>query len=295
MILSMTGIGRASHQDDQIQATVEVRAVNNKYLKLNLRLPDALNGRESQIDRLIREYLERGTLSVFGQLTWVRQISPYAIDETVLGQYLKQSQQIADKLHLQAPSQVTDFFGLPGVIADQSASLDDEGAAEWNVFEPALRSALEHLQVFRKTEGEAMAEVLDHHCRELKSAVQGIQQRSPQVVENYRQKLVDRVNEWLSNQGIKIETSDVLREVCLFTDRCDINEEITRLQSHLGQFDAFLNEKQSAGRKLDFLCQEMFRETNTIGSKANDIEISHQVVAMKATVEKIREIVQNIE
>lgn len=295
MILSMTGIGRSRHQDEQIQATVEVRAVNNKYLKLNLRIPDALNGRESQIDRIVREYLERGTLTIHGQLTWVRQISPYTIDEAIVGQYLQQARALCQKLDLQLPHDISIFLQMPGAVADQSASLDDGGAAEWQVFEPALRNALEQLQVFRQTEGDAMAQVLTAHCQELSDSVSQIQIRSPQVVENYRNKLVERVNEWLTGQGIQIEINDILREVCIFSDRCDINEEITRLQSHLDQFRAFLMEKASPGRKLDFLCQEMFRETNTIGSKANDIVISHRVVSMKATVEKIREIVQNIE
>lgn len=295
MILSMTGIGRSRHQDDQIQATVEIRAVNNKYLKLNLRLPDALTGRESTIDRIVREYLERGTLTIHAQLTWVRQISPFAFNEDVIGQYVLQARALAAKLDLQPPSQLSDFLGLPGTVADQSASLDDEGEAEWLVFEPALRAALEHLQVFRKTEGSAMSDVLSAHCQELTEAVGQIQTRSPLVVENYRSKLKERVNEWLQGQGVQIENSDILREVSIFSDRCDINEELTRLDSHLNQFRSFLQEKNSPGRKLDFLCQEMFRETNTIGSKANDIEISHRVVAMKATVEKIREIVQNIE
>lgn len=291
----MTGIGRSRHQDDQIQATVEVRAVNNKFLKLNLRLPDALNGRETRIDRLVREYLERGTLSIQGQLTWVKQLSPYTIDETVLAQYLNQTKKICERLHLHPPLDLRDFLTLPGVVADQSASLDDEGEAEWTVFEPALRGALEHLQTFRRAEGESMALVLRDYCRELLDAVSAVQARSPAVLENYRHKLKDRVNEWLSSQGVSMESGDILREVCLFSDRCDINEEITRLKSHLEQFQCFLDEKHSPGRKLDFLCQEMFRETNTIGSKANDIEISHKVVAMKANIEKIRELVQNIE
>ncbi|MFN3159374.1 MAG: YicC/YloC family endoribonuclease [Rubinisphaera brasiliensis] len=295
MILSMTGIGRSRHQDEQIQATVEIRAVNNKYLKLNLRLPDALSGREPQIDRIVRQYLERGTLTVNCQLTWVQKISPFAIDERVLEQYLRQAQATAERLHLRPPEDLRDFLHLPGVVADQSASLDDEGEAEWLIFEPALRNALESLQTFRRTEGDSMEAVLTEHCREISEAVDAIQARSPVVVDNYRQKLKDRVNDWLTQQGVSIEDHDILREVCIFSDRSDINEEITRLHSHLDQFRAFLSDKGSPGRKLDFLCQEMFRETNTIGSKANDIEISHRVVSMKATIEKIREIVQNIE
>jgi uncharacterized protein (TIGR00255 family) len=238
---------------------------------------------------------ERGTLTIHGQLTWVQQLSPYTIDEQVLEQYLKQAKQFCSKHHLQPPMELRDYLPLPGVVADQSASLDDEGVAEWTVFEPALRGALEQLQTFRSAEGEAMARVLREHCQELTQAVQLVQARSPQVLDNYRDKLKDRVNDWLSHQGLEINTADILREVCIYSDRCAIDEEVTRLRSHLDQFHAFLEEKSSPGRKLDFLCQEMFRETNTIGSKANDIEISHRVVAMKASIEKIRELVQNIE
>ncbi len=295
MILSMTGIGRSRHQDDQIQATVEVRAVNNKYLKLNLRLPDALNGKESEIDRLVRNYLERGTISINVQLTWVRQVSPYVIDEATLNQYVQQARQAAERIHIQPPERLSDYFSLPGVIADQSASLDDEGEEEWAVFQVALKSALKQLNVFRTTEGQAMSDALSRYCDEVAASVTAVQERSPLVVDSYRKRVKDRVNEWLSDQGVQIETNDILREICIFSDRCDITEEITRLQSHVSQFRDFLQEKNSAGRKLDFLCQEMFRETNTIGSKANDIEISHRVVDMKATIEKIREIVQNIE
>lgn len=207
MILSMTGIGRSRHQDEQIQATVEIRAVNNKYLKLNLRLPDALSGREPQIDRIVRQYLERGTLTVNCQLTWVQKISPFAIDERVLEQYLRQAQATAERLHLRPPEDLRDFLHLPGVVADQSASLDDEGEAEWLIFEPALRNALESLQTFRRTEGDSMEAVLTEHCREISEAVDAIQARSPVVVDNYRQKLKDRVNDWLTQQGVRSKTT----------------------------------------------------------------------------------------
>lgn len=295
MIYSMTGIGRSRHEDDQIRAAVEIRAVNNKFLKLNLRLPDTLNGREVAIDRLVRKYLERGTVSINVQLTLQKQVSPYAIDEETLSEYVREAQTISGKLHLEPPSQIVDFLKLPGVIVDRSNSLDDEGEAEWQVFEKALIGALDQLQTFRQTEGDAMSKALDKYCKEIAATVGKIESRSPVVVDNYRTRLKDRINEWLTGHDVQIELNDILREVSIFSDRCDITEEITRLNSHVDQFHEFLNENSSPGRKLDFLCQEMFRETNTIGSKANDIEISHDVVAMKATIEKMREIVQNIE
>ncbi|MCA8989119.1 MAG: hypothetical protein KDA78_15845 [Planctomycetaceae bacterium] len=207
----MTGIGRARHQDDQIQATVEVRAVNNKFLKLNLRLPDALNGRESEIDRLVRNYLERGTISIHTQLTWVQQVSPYEINEDTLGQYIGQARNFANKFHLEPPDRLSDFLNLPGVVGDQTASLDDDGDAEWKVFEVALKEALENLHGFRQTEGHAMQLALQSHCEEISRSVKEIQERSPQVLDNYRTKLKDRVNEWLSEQGVQVETNDILR------------------------------------------------------------------------------------
>ena len=295
MILSMTGIGRSRHEDDQIRAAVEIRAVNNKFLKLNLRLPDTLNGRESAVDRIVRQYLERGTVTINVQLTLQKQVSPYVIDREILAEYLKEAQAASEKLHLQPPSQLSEFLELPGVVVNRAASLDDEGEIEWQAFEPALIEALEQLQSFRRAEGEAMCKALLEHCGELEVTVKKIEARSPGVVENYRNRLKNRINEWLSEQGVQIEVPDILREVSIFSERCDITEEITRLYSHINQFREFLDEKNSTGRKLDFLCQEMFREINTIASKANDVEISHNTVAMKAAVEKMREIVQNIE
>ncbi len=291
----MTGIGRSRHEDDQIRAAVEIRAVNNKFLKLNLRLPDTLNGRESAVDRIVRQYLERGTVTINVQLTLQKQVSPYVIDREVLAEYLKEAQAVSEKLHLQPPSQLSEFLELPGVVVNRAASLDDEGEIEWQAFEPALIEALEQLQSFRRAEGEAMRQALLEHCEDLEVAVKKIEARSPGVVESYRNRLKNRINEWLSEQGVQIEVPDILREVSIFSERCDISEEITRLYSHIAQFREFLDEKHSTGRKLDFLCQEMFREINTIASKANDVEISHNTVAMKAAVEKMREIVQNIE
>ena len=295
MIYSMTGIGRASYEDDQIRAAVEIRAVNNKFLKLNLRLPATLNGREVDVDRLVRKYLERGTVTINVQLTLQKQASPYAINQEILSEYVRDAQAISEKLHLEPPSQIIDFLKLPGVISERAESDENQGEAEWIAFEQALTEALEQLQTFRQTEGGAMAQALEKYCKQISATVDKIESRSPAVVDNYRTRLKDRINEWLSGHGMQIEVNDILREVSVFSDRCDITEEITRLNSHVNQFQDFLTEKSSPGRKLDFLCQEMFRETNTIGSKANDIEISHDVVAMKATVEKMREIVQNIE
>lgn len=140
-----------------------------------------------------------------------------------------------------------------------------------------------------------MRQELAHHCSLVSVALNQVAERAPTVIVQYRDKLRDRVSQLLRDTGVGVSDEDLIREVSLFADRCDINEEIARLRSHLGQFGECLDEPESAGRKLEFLCQEMFREVNTIGSKSNDVLIAHAVVEMKGTIEKLREIVQNVE
>ena len=140
-----------------------------------------------------------------------------------------------------------------------------------------------------------MEQNLQTNANLIATQIDQIEERAPQVVRDYRDQIKKRVEELLEGTNAKIEDADLIREVSIFSERCDINEEITRLRSHLEQFDVFLDEKTSQGRKLEFLSQEMFRETNTIGSKANNVEIAHCVVEMKAAIEKMREILQNVE
>jgi uncharacterized protein (TIGR00255 family) len=183
---------------------------------------------------------------------------------------------------------------LPGVAAEPGVSafvMDDD----WPILEKVLTDALAKLQAMRLEEGKAMEQEFRGYRKHIAEALERIRGRAPQVVVSYRERLQERVSGLLSELDLKIDRTDLIKEVAIFAERSDIAEEITRLSSHLDQFLEIMKEPESPGRKLEFLTQEMFRETNTIGSKANDVEISRQVVEIKGTLEKIRELVQNVE
>jgi uncharacterized protein (TIGR00255 family) len=186
---------------------------------------------------------------------------------------------------------------LPGVVEELSTEARDAEAI-WPLLEPTLREALEKLGAMRSAEGQALADDLARQCAVVEESLGKIAARSPVIAEVYRRRLKERVEEALAQFQSTIEPIepiDLIREVCLFADRSDISEEIVRLRSHLQQFAQALAATESAGRKLEFICQEMGRETNTIGSKANDAEISQEVVEIKTALERIREQLQNVE
>jgi uncharacterized protein (TIGR00255 family) len=189
---------------------------------------------------------------------------------------------------------VNSLLTLPGVISDElSSSLDAK--AEWPFLEGVMTEALAGLNEFRQREGESMRAELEQCCQQIATNLDSVVERAPDVVSNYRDKVLERVREMLEGSGATVEPDNLIREVSVFADRCDINEEITRLRCHIDEFLKVINGPTSQGRKLDFLSQEMFREINTTGSKANNVEIAHHVVEMKAAVEKIREILGNVE
>jgi uncharacterized protein (TIGR00255 family) len=167
--------------------------------------------------------------------------------------------------------------------------------AQWPVIEGVLAEALLKLAKMRQEEGAAMAADLTANARAIAADLSAVERRAPQVVEAYRARLLDRLKGLLADLGVQIQPADVVREVGIFAERSDISEEIVRLKSHLEQFATVMAERDSQGRKLDFVIQEMFRETNTIGSKANDAEIARHVIEMKTAIERMREMIQNVE
>ncbi|MEM7314913.1 MAG: DUF1732 domain-containing protein, partial [Planctomycetota bacterium] len=183
---------------------------------------------------------------------------------------------------------------LPGVVDEPTASGEDL-ERDWPVIEPTLKAAVESLQQMRQAEGKAMEEDLLSNCQLIKSHLEKIEARTPEVVKNYETRLTDRLNKLLEKFDVEVEPNEVVREVGVFAERADISEETVRLRSHLDQFAKIVAEPESAGRKLEFLIQEFFRETNTIGSKANDSEIAVHVVEIKTLIERMREMIQNVE
>ena len=290
----MTGFGSASGQNDRFVASVEIKAVNNRHLKVSTRLPDVLGSLEPLIEKTVRNAVARGTVSVSVRFSAVGQASRYQISPELLTGYWNQLKAVSEASNLPLPDSVNSLLTLPGVISDElSSSLD--AAAEWPFLEGIVVKALAGLNEFRQREGESMRAELQQCCEQIATNLESVIERAPEVVSNYRDKVLERVRELLGDSGATVEPEHLIREVSIFADRCDINEEITRLRCHIDEFLKVINGPSSQGRKLDFLSQEMFREINTTGSKASNVEIAHHVVEMKAAVEKIREILGNVE
>jgi uncharacterized protein (TIGR00255 family) len=290
----MTGFGDARDERADHAITAEVRTINNRHFKLNLRTTDGYAALDSRIEAVVREYVRRGTVNVNLRIRHMSDAEDYRVNVAVLENYLDQFQKVAAKRNLSEDIRLESMANLPGVIEELSSEAS-EAEEVWPLIEPTLRASLEALTAMRTAEGEALAADLTAQCNTVETSLSAIAARSPQVVEGYRQRLQDRVGEVLAKFNASIEPIDVVREICVFADRSDISEEIVRLRSHLAQFSQALQADESAGRKLEFICQEMGRETNTIGSKANDAEISHEVVEIKTALERIREQIQNVE
>ncbi|MCA9041571.1 MAG: YicC family protein [Planctomycetaceae bacterium] len=296
MLLSMTGFGDARLQEHSMNVAVEIRSVNNRYFKLSLKSPDSYARYEGDIERVVREVIRRGTVQIAIGVQQIRAEARFEFCEAAFQEYWNQYRKLTSDLPGAAEEQPAPsaFFTLPGIVQEKP-SAEDVSNEEWEVIEKCLRMALAKLQTFREKEGESIRLDLQNSCKVVSRELETVEERAPLVVADYRNRMLTRLEEIFSEQGVTIESTDIIREVGIFTDRCDINEEISRLKSHLNQFESFLNKDESMGRKLEFLSQEMFREVNTIGSKANDITISHAVVEMKAAVERIRENLQNAE
>jgi uncharacterized protein (TIGR00255 family) len=290
----MTGFGSASGQNDRFSASVEIKAVNNRHLKVSTRLPDVLGSLEALIEKAVRKTVARGTVSVNVRFSPIGQASRYRISPDLLTAYWDQLKAISETNGVPLPDSSASLLTLPGVVSDElSSSLD--AAAEWPFLEGIVGEALAGLDEFRQREGESMRGELEQCCEHVATNLESIVQRAPEVVSTYRDRVLERVRELLEGSGAAVEPDNLIREVSIFADRCDINEEITRLRCHVDEFLKVINGPTSQGRKLDFLSQEMFREINTTGSKASNVEIAHHVVEMKAAVEKIREILGNVE
>ncbi|QDT98356.1 Conserved hypothetical protein CHP00255 [Gimesia aquarii] len=290
----MTGFGSSTAEDDRLSVQAEIRTVNNRYLKISTRYPDFYAKLGSQIEKQLRSSITRGTVNLTLKINHLDRTSDYLLDEEVVKQYWEQLKNITQACHLPLPDDLNSLLSLPGAVLDND-SKSHTPESDWPLIEKALREALEDLTEFRKKEGEsAQADLLASNqiiCEQLKI----VKEIAPRVVTNYRDRLHQRLSDLLQDQEVDLDSDSLIREVSLFADRSDINEELSRLDCHLEQFDTILNGSTSQGKKLEFLVQEMFREINTIGSKANDVEISHAVIEMKLAVEKIRENVQNVE
>ena len=290
----MTGFGDARYQDDSLSVSAEVRTVNNRYFKIAIKCAESYAPFEGEIEKSVRECISRGTVNVSIRVDRLRTDDDYLLNGPALRSYWTQLQAAAREMQAAPPTDISAVLTLPGVAVDPSRRSAD-AQSDWIVIQRVLRQAVEKLQGFRAEEGRSMERDLLVNGNLIIERLNDVAVLAPQVIGDFRDKLLERVRQLLRETDVQVHADHLIREVSIFSERSDINEEITRLRCHLEQFQTFLKAPESAGRKLDFLTQEMFREVNTIGSKANNVTIAHHVVEMKAAVEKIREVLQNVE
>lgn len=288
----MTGYGDARLQNDRWTVSVEVRTVNNRHLKLSAKLSDPFAALESEVERLVREHVRRGTVSLQLRVERPRRPEDYRINTVALQSYRAQLDAVQGS---GGPAiSLGELLVLPGVVEERRPENADPHE-DWPVLAGVIVDALRKLQAARVEEGRVMAGELSSLGGKISEGLARICDRAPEVVRAYQKRLVERVQSLVEGHGVTIEPKDLIREVSILAERADISEEIVRLRAHLAQYQEVIAEPESSGRKLEFVVQEMGRETNTIGSKANDIEISQQVVEIKGLLEKVRELIQNVE
>lgn len=289
----MTGFGNASLQTEGVHVSSEIKSVNNRYLKISVRMPDSVARFEAEIEKLVRSRVTRGSVQLSIRVRFTSGQSEYRIDQDLLRSFQRQLSEISGDAK-GSPATLGELLSLPGVVS-QTELPEEFVNSLWPAVEASLKESLDHFEDFRRREGESMRQDLEKQCEVIENEGRQVALLTPQVVTEYRDKILERVRRLIGDASVNISENDVIREVALFADRCDINEEITRLRSHTEQFRRLLNGETSQGRKLEFIGQEMFREINTIGSKANHVTIALSVVEMKAAIERMREVLQNVE
>lgn len=292
MIKSMTGFGRAEVSDANCKITVEIKAVNHRYLDCNIKLPKKLGFFDASIRALIKDYIQRGKVDIFVTYEdYTENTVNLKYNKEVAATYLKYLNEMSEEFGIENDVRATSLSRYPEVFTLEEADVDEQEI--WSDLEQAVKSACEAFVETRIKEGENLKKDLCGKLDGMLGYVAEIEKRAPQIIEEYKAKLCDRVAELL--QDAKIEESRILGEVTLFADKVCVDEEIVRLKSHITHTKETLEEGGSVGRKLDFIAQEMNREANTILSKSNDLMTSDLAINLKTDIEKVREQIQNIE
>ncbi|HHY74571.1 MAG TPA: YicC family protein [Bacillus bacterium] len=293
MIVSMTGFGRSKKELHNFKVIVEMKSVNHRFSEITVRMPRQFLLFEEKIKKIVNQYIQRGRVDVFVTIEGEGYINrSLQVDWILLSQYEKALQKAKEMYNLDGSLTIEQLIQLPEVF---TVTENEDGAHELEqvILEVTNVAAIE-LQEMRKAEGAALKVDIEKQLKVIQEVVDFLKPFSARVVEKYRERLQKKMSDFLS-ESFEVDEARLLTEVALFADKADINEELTRLASHVQQFLKIIETQGSIGRKLDFLVQEMNREMNTIGSKANDVDISQKVVEMKSELEKIKEQVQNIE
>lgn len=293
MLQSMTGYGEAVYQDSELYYSAQIRTVNNKFLKSTLKLPDSVSFLEDKIEKIIRKNLTRGTVYFTLQLK-SSVAEPLININTDIIKYYVDRLTTAVEGNKVCTINASSILSYPGVVEPYVPDDSQLEAIEKAVCKVAF-DAIVNMKQMRTAEGAELAADLLFNCKSMEKVLISIAEKAPVVVNEYKDKLEKRINDLLKSAKLSVDEQMLIREVAVFADKCDISEEISRLKSHLNLFEQAINSNESIGRRLDFLCQEMFREVNTIGSKASDAQICQWVVDMKCSVDRIKEQVQNAE
>lgn len=291
-IKSMTGFGRCEVSDESRKITVEIKSVNHRYLDVNVKMPKKLNFFDATIRNLLKEYMQRGKVDLF--ITYEDTTDTnvnVSYHPEIAAEYLKYLREMSEQFGLDDDIRVSTLSRYPEIFTLDDVEIDEEGI--WKLLEKAVRGACEGFVQTRIREGENLRNDLYAKLDGMLEVVDFIEERSPQIIAEYRQGLTDRVKEMLADS--KIDDSRILTEVTIFADKVCVDEELVRLRSHIETVKSTLESGGGIGRKLDFMAQEMNREANTILSKANDLEISNRGIELKTEIEKVREQIQNIE
>jgi len=293
MIVSMTGFGDATAEKDGTHYAVEIRSLNNRFFKPVIKLPDNVSGLEPELESMLREKLGRGSITYILKMRSESAEAAYHINIPALTAYLKQLQGIPglDKF---VQIDLASLVQLPGVCQEPRDETD-EIERHGNSVRELTAKAIVKLDAMRRREGEALFNELMKHIRVIRESLAEISKRAPLVVEDYHRRLLLRINQLLNSAELKVNESDVIKEVAVFAERADIAEEIQRLSTHCEAFEQSCRTGEHAGRKLDFIAQELLREANTIASKANDATIARHSVEIKGAIDRLKEQVQNVE
>lgn len=293
MIVSMTGFGDATGERDGTHYAVEIRSLNNRYFKPTIKLPDNVSGLEPELESTLREQLGRGSITYILKIRSDTADAAYHINTQALKAYMQQLQEVKG-LDRMVTIDLASLVQLPGVCQEPRDETD-----EIAVHGPFIRNlsgkAIAKLIEMRNREGQKLFDDLMKHAGVIASNLREIEKRAPSVIEDYHKRLANRVNQLMSTAELRVNEGDLLKEIAVFAERADISEEIQRLTSHLDAFEHACKSGEHAGRKLDFIAQEMLREANTIASKANDAQIARHIVEIKGAIDRLKEQVQNVE
>ena len=292
MIKSMTGYGRAEYADEDLKIAVEIKSVNNRYLDIGIKMPRQLGMLEAGIRAELKKYISRGKVDVYITYEDLKEANMQVkYNSKIAGEYLKYLRQMAQEYGLDDDIRVSTLSKYPDVLTMEEEPMDP--VQLWDRLRAVVDEAAENFREARVREGEFLRNDLIGKLNEMQGRVDFITERSPQIIAAYRQRLCDKVKELIGDAVI--DDSRIVQEVTIYADKVCVDEELVRLQSHIKATREALDGSEGIGRKLDFIAQEMNRESNTILSKSDNLEVSDRAIELKTTVEKVREQIQNIE